>query len=608
MERQFEVHFMTTTISNKTKKSLKWFIGILLTLIFVVVASSWYLSAKFKPLIEKELKTLVFKSTGGLYKVEFAELHTNLILSKAVIARVNIVPNTSVYKQLIAQQKAPNNLYYIRLKEVKVQNIHLFQFFFSKKIRIRLLLFDKPEITLVNKHFEFNENRPPRPRKSPYDYISKLFKSLRVDVVDFKNARLKYINNNGKFKDIDSLNHLNVKLTDWLIDSLSSKDTTRLYLLKDIHINFNNYSYATPDSMYHIKLSNLDFTASTKKLNIKQFALMPRYSETDFARINGYARDRFFIQFNKISLDGLSLPSYLQKKELMASNMDIADGEIAVFNDNTYPAHKSNKTGRFPHQLLQLLDAKFNIDKIKLKNVNVSYAEFDRDSKQKGKITFLHTTGSVSNVTNIEKQKLKNPIMQANLVSYIMGQGKLAINFNFNLISPLGAFDYKGSVSNFDGKKLNEITKPLGMLQVNKGNIKKLKFDIKANQNVAKGEMEFTYHDLSVALLKKEVGKDRLVRKGLLSMLANALVIYTDNPTIDGKFTRAPIYFERIPNASFFNFIWKTLFQGIKYSVGVTPIKEAEIKLQIAKFERMKKEREERKMRRQLRKLKAEKN
>lgn len=603
----FEVHFMTT-ISNTKKKVFKWLIGILLALILVVVASSWYLSVKFKPLIEKELKTLVFKSTGGLYKVEFAELHTNLILSKAVIARVNIAPNTAVYNQLIAQQKAPNNLYYIRLKEVKLQNFHVFQLLFNQKIHIRLLLFDKPEITLVNRHFDFNENRPPRPRKSPYDYIAKLFKSLRVDVVDFRNARLKYINNNRKVKEIDSLNHLNVKLTDWLIDSLSSQDTTRLYLLKDIHVNFNNYSYATPDSMYHIKLSNLDFTASTKTLNIKHFVLVPRYSETDFARVNGYARDRFSIQFNKISFDGLSLPLYLQKKELRANNMDIADGEIVVFNDNTYPALKSNRTGRFPHQLLQLLNTKINIDKIKLKNVNVSYAEFDRDSKQKGKITFLHTTGSVSNVTNFKMQKLKNPIMQANLVSFIMGQGKLVINFKFNLTSPLGAFDYKGSVSNFDGKKLNEITKPLGMLQVKKGYINKLKFDIKANQNVAQGKMEFTYNDLSVALLKKEVGKDRLVKKGLLSMLANALVIYTDNPSIDGKFTRAPIFFERIPTASFFNFIWKTLFQGIKYSVGVTPTKEAEIKAQIVKFERMKKEREQRKMRRQIRKLKVKKN
>lgn len=555
-------------------KFLKWLLALLLTLGLVVVVSSWYLSVKFKPLIQEKLKTLVLQSTDGLYKVEFSDLHTNLILGKATISNVKIVPNATVYQKLIGQQKAPNNLYYIRLKKVEIHNFHLYQLLFDKKVHFDLLLFDKPEVSLVNKHFDFNENRPPRPRQSPYHYISKLFKSLRVKTVDFRNARLKYINNNGKVKDVDSLNHLNVKLTDWLIDSLSSQDTTRLYLLKDINVNFNNYSYATPDSMYHIKVSDFDFNAASGKLNIKQFELMPRYSEADFPKVNGYARDRFFIQLHKISLDGLNLPAYLQKRDVMANNMDITDGEIAVFNDNSYPAHKSDKTGRFPHQLLQLLKVRLNIHKIKLNNINVSYAEFDRDSKQKGKITFQHTSGVVNNITNFDKLKQKNPIMQANLISYVMGQGKLVVNFKFNLASPLGAFNYKGSVCNLDGRKLNKIIKPLGMLRVNKGHIKRLAFDIKANQNVAKGKMQFMYNNLSVTLMKKENGKDRLVKMGLLSMLANAMVIYTDNPTMDGNFTVAPIYFERIPTASFFNFIWKTLFQGIKYSVGVTPQKK----------------------------------
>jgi len=136
---------------------------------------------------------------------------------------------------------------------------------------------------------------------------------------------------------------------------------------------------------------------------------------------------------------------------------------------------------------------------------------------------------------------------------------------------------------------------------VNRGIIKKLAFDIKTDNSIAKGKVDFMFNDLSVALLKKEEGKQRLVKKGLLSILANALVLYSDNPTADGKFTSAPINFERQPTASFFSFIWKTLFQGVKYSVGVTPQKEAEIKAQVNKFEKMKDDRDERRRRRQLR-------
>ncbi|MFA6275150.1 MAG: hypothetical protein WC622_00265 [Pedobacter sp.] len=582
-------------------KILKWIISIVLFISLVLVGASWYISVKFKPLIRKEITELVQRSTHGLYHIEFSQIHTNFITGSATINDVNIIPDTNVFKLLIAAKKAPNNLYYIRLKKLSIKKFHPYDIYFNKKVDISLLLFDNPDITMVNKHFDFNDNRPPRPRKSPYDYIKNLFKSLRIQVVDFKNVRFKYVNNNELLPDIDSVANLNVTLNDWLIDSLSAQDTTRLYLLKDVNINLSNYSYATPDSMYHININQLDFNASSGKVNIKQFGLIPRYSEANFAKIAGYARDRFTIQLNNISLDGIDLPAYIQKRELIAKQMSIADGGVAVFNNNTFPKLEKIKTGRFPHQLLQQLKAQLTIKKIKLSNIDVSYTEFDKTSQQRGKISFENTSGAITNVTNAIKVKTVNPIMQADLLSYVMGQGKLAINFKFNLNSPTGEFAYKGAITNLDGRKLNQITKPLGMVQVNKGMIKSLAFDIKANQNVAKGKVDFAFNDLSVALLKKEEGKARLVKKGLLSILANALVIYSDNPSKDGKFTSAPISFTRQPTGSFFSFIWKTLYQGVKYSVGVTPQKEAEIKAQVAKFEKMKDDRDDRRRRRQIR-------
>ena len=594
--------------ASRNKKIFKWMMTSLTILILLVVSTAWYISAKLKPSIKKELRELVLKSTNGLYQVEFSDLHTNLLTGSATILDVNIIPDTNVYKQLITQKKAPNNLYYIKLKEIAIKRFHPLNIFLNKEIKISLLLFDKPEVTMVNKHFDFNDNKPPRPNKSPYDFIKKLFKSIRVEVVDFKNASFKHINNNGPISDIDSVANLNVSLRDWLIDSLSSQDTTRLYLLKDVNLNLNNYSYATPDSMYHINVNQLSFNASSGIVNIKEFGLIPRYSEKEFPKVNGYARDRFMIKLNNISLNGLNLPAYLQKRELIAKQMNIADGGISVFNDNSYPSLIRVKTGKFPHQLLQLFNTKLTLEKINLKNIDVSYAEFDRDSKHRGEITFNHTSGSITNVTNAVKIKAKNNFMQADLVTYVMQEGKMDVNFKFDLNSPLGAFDYKGRLTNLDGKKLNQITKPLGMVQVKKGTINELVFDIKANQDVAKGTLDFRFNDLSVGLLKKVEGKQRLVKQAWLSILANALIINSDNPNANGKFIAAKINYKRQPTASFFSFIWRSLFQGAKYSVGVTPQKEAEISRQIAKFEKMISDRDERRMRRQMRENKQEKS
>jgi hypothetical protein len=593
-----------TERTPRKHRLLKWVLGTLLIITTLLVSASWYISVKFKPLIREEIKALVHKSTQGLYRIEFSEIHTNFITGSATISDVNIVPDTNIFNRLVKEEKAPNNLYYIRLKELAIRRFHPFALYFDKKVEVGLLLFDKPTVVMVNKHFNFNDNRPPRPRKSPYDYISKLFKSLRVELVDFKGVNFKYINNNGSIPDVDSVSNLNVTLKDWLIDSLSALDTTRLYLLKDININLSNYRYATPDSMYYISVNQLDFNASTGKAAIKQLGVQPRYSEEEFAKVAGYARDRFSILMNNIKLGGINLPAYLQKKELIADQMAITDGTVDVFNNNSYPKLKKDRTGSFPHQLLQQLKTQLTIKKLNLSNIDVSYAEFDQKSKLKGKITFHNTSGTLMNLTNSAKVKQKNSLLTADLLTDVMGQGRLGVKFKFELNSPVGAFAYQGALVNMDGRKLNAIAKPLGMLQVNKGNIRKLEFDIQADQNIAKGKVNFMFNDLSVTLLKKKEGKTGLAKKALLSILANALVIYSDNPSSDGKFTSAKINFKREPTASFFSYIWKTLFQGVKFSVGVTPQKEAEIKSQVAKFEQMKDDREERRLRRQLRKEK----
>ncbi len=590
----------------QTYKTLKWVIGSLLFISMVLVGAAWYLSAQLRPLLKNEIKELVLKSTSGLYRVDFSDIHTNLITGSATIDNVSIVPDTAIFNTLIKSKRAPNNLYYIKLKQISVKKIHPFAAYFDRKIDVGLLLFDKPEIRMVNKRFDFNDNRPPRPRKSPYDYISKLFKSLRVEVIDFRNAKFKYVNNNGPTATVDSVANLSIKLSDWLIDSLSAQDTSRMYLLKDIDVYCNNYSYATPDSMYHIQMSQLDFKASTGKLSIKQFGLMPRYREEDFAKANGYARDRFSILINNIDLEGINLPAYVLKREVIADKMNISDGIVSVYNNNTFPKLVKDKTGRFPHQLLQKLDFQTTIKRINVNNVDISYAEFDRTSLQKGKISFQHTTGTVKNVTNNPKIKAENHIMKADLTSYVMGQGKLDIHFGFDLTSPVGAYSYNGAIGAMDGRKFNQVVKPLGMIQINKGLIRELAFDIKADESVARGKVDFRFNDLSVTLLKKEEGSARLKKKGLLSILANALILYSDNPSADGKLSIATINYKRQPTSSFFSFVWKTLFQGIKHSIGITSQKEAEIRAKITEFHQMRDDREERRYRRELRKKSKE--
>lgn len=588
--------------AGKKYMIMKWFGAALLLVALFLTALTWYLSAKLKPIITAELKELVLKTTDNLYQIEFSSVNVNALTGISSLNDVEILPDTAVYNRMVATKYAPNNLYRIKLKKLAIRNFHPWRLWRYKRLNIDLLLFDNPCIEMTNRQFDFNEEKLPQPKRSPYDYISKYLKELRIHTIDFKNASFKYINNNNaEAPEIDAISNLNVTLKDWLIDPHSATDGSRIYLLKDVIINLNDYHYATPDSLYYIKLNQLDFAASSGKLKIKSFSLEPRYTEQLFGSTLGYAKDRYSIQMSDIDLNGINLPLYILKQELFAREMNIANGSLAVVNNNTLPKKIENKTGKYPHQQLQKASGKLTIEQLNLNNIDISYGEFDKEGKNKGVITFEHTWGKIANVTNVNKARLKNHFMVADLTSSVMGAGKLDVNFKFDLTAKDGAFSYAGTLVNMEGKALNRITKPLGLVKVNSGHIDKLAFDIKANDQLAKGEVNFAYKDLSVALLKKVKGEDRLVKKGLISFLANALVINSDNPNSKGVFINASIVHKRVETASFFSFIWKTLFQGVKYSVGLTPQKEQKIKAQIARFEKIKADRQERIKRREKR-------
>lgn len=588
--------------ARKTISLIKWIVVGLFLLFAVADAASWLLAARMRPVITRELKDLVLNSTDSLYSVKFSRVNTNFLFGNASVTDVEIIPDTVIYNKLARLKRAPNNTYAVTVKKLTIRNFHPYQLWKGQRLRVDQLLFEHPRVVMTNKQLEFNEDRPPRPYKSPYAYISKFLKEISVQSIDLKDISFSYVNRNGDVPVTDSLNKLNVSLKDWLIDAGSATDPERFYLLKDVWINLSDYKYATPDSLYHLELNELSFRSSTGKLNVRKFGVIPRYGEMEFARVSGFAKDRFSILLNDIDLKGIDLPLYVRKQELRAKEMNISNGYVSVFNNNELPSRGTVRMGKFPHQLLQSVKGLVTINKLTLANLDLSYAEYDRESKMKGKITFENTSGTLLNVTNETKAKAKNPVMQASLQSDMMGQGRLLVDFRFDLLSEKGAFSYKGELGHLDGPLLNRITKPLGMLQVKSGVVRKLSFDIAADENQAKGKLNFAYNDLSVTLLKKVEGKDWLVKQGLISMLANAMVINVDNPDDQGNFITAKVDYKRNPTHSFFSFIWQSLFQGIKYTVGLSPKKQAEINKKIQQFEKLKTDRELRRQARERRK------
>jgi hypothetical protein len=117
-----------------------------------------------------------------------------------------------------------------------------------------------------------------------------------------------------------------------------------------------------------------------------------------------------------------------------------------------------------------------------------------------------------------------------------------------------------------DKAALNEITVPLALLKLNSLAIKSLEASMKGDNVKGRGTVKLIYSDLNITALKS--ADNALKKRGLLSLLANAVIIKKDNP-LYGKAVRTEMaVYQRDPNKSFFNLVWKTIFTGAAQTVG----------------------------------------
>ncbi|RZL39610.1 MAG: hypothetical protein EOP00_27690, partial [Pedobacter sp.] len=529
------------------------------------------------------------------------------ITGSLALRDVTLTPDTLVFDSLKTKQLAPAHTFELKLKKLQITGVGILTAYFKKQVNVREIRLDKPSINMI-----FNKV-PKKPdtakaEKSLYEQISKTFKSIHVNAVNIVDADFDYINKSGTKKTKNSIKHLDITVKDFLLDSLSGRDTSRFYYTKDISFQLAGYKSVTKDKMYSMKVDTISGSAATKKVTINGFKLTPLYPELIFARKYNVQKDRYNLMFDKVEFNGVDFIGLNTDQKLHAKSLRIGPANVEVFMSRESPPPPGFDKGKnFPHMALRRLNIPAIIDTVKLRNVNLKYSEYNPASKKTGSVEFKALTGNILNVTNDSLRLSKNNHSLADLNSLLMGSGKLNVKIDFNLTDKSGAFTYSGSLGNFNMQKLNPLSKSLGLVEIESGNIQHVDFKATGNLRSASGSMNMLYTNLKVKLLSDNIDGEGTKKKGFLSFLANNILVKDENPKKGEAPRTATMTNTRINSASFFNLMWKTVFVGIKDIVGVgivpekNPVKQQKV---IAKKIREQK----REDRREARKAKREKN
>ena len=584
---------------KKKHKILKWILGIFAVILLFLAAVAWFVNRQWKPLLREAIQNTILNASDSLYIVKFKDIKVNILTGGVQVDSISITPDLKVYQKMIDNGSAPENIVDLQVQKLILQRVNPIKVYKERKLAIRDINIQQPSLTVYYTKLGSLAKKS-LDNRTVYERINGALKELKISTLFLTNVDFKYVDRSFKKPKTTHLDKMNIRLNDILIDSTSSKDTTRFYNIKDVIAEISDYDFATPDSMYHLSIKHAYVSSMKKQLVVSGVSLTPRYGEMAFSKHFEKQEERYQMQFDSIIVNQVNFNTFLDTRTVSASKVQVLNGNLSAFLNRDKPVKNIDKGKNYPHLALRRVAWGIKSDTVNLKNINISYTEFNPKTNEKGTVFFNDLKGNIYNVTNDSLSLTKKNIADAYLQTYLMGKGKLNVHIAFNLTDPNGAFRYNGSLGSMDMSTVNSLTKPLAMVSISSGKLNSMDFDIKGNLKGAGGTLTLKYEDLNVVLMKKDE-RENFKKMGLISLFANALLLNNANPKRDKPLVISHPYYARPSEASFFNLMWKTVFAGIKESVGVTKEKEAKLLKRAKDFKDAKAEREIRREERQKR-------
>jgi hypothetical protein len=258
----------------------------------------------------------------------------------------------------------------------------------------------------------------------------------------------------------------------------------------------------------------------------------------------------------------------LFNENIVADSILAGSASFKIYRDLSIVRDKKNRVGTYPHQSIDKIPISVQVKKLILSNTFVEYKEKSKISAQSGKVQFHNVYASITNLTNNNEAIKANNVMTADINTKFMNKTPLKVVWQFYLQHPKGRFHVKGNMGSIAAREVNPITQPMGPAKLEDGLINSLQFNFEGNNYGIDGTVKMLYEDLKLTILEKVEGSKRLDKKTLASFAAN-IIIKNDNPKGKDDPRIAIVHFERDTNRSIFHLVWKSLFNGIKETVGI---------------------------------------
>lgn len=418
---------------------------------------------------------------------------------------------------------------------------------------------DAPHATLVTKG-ETAESGNAGDGKSLQQIFSEKLNSITVGGIAVSDIDLDYVawNDNGDNTRLGVENG-NLEIDGFMIDPLTPAEG-RVLFSDDVRLTAGRVSYGYDAGDFILRADTLSAHAAAGNFSLKTIALIPQYPKDEFAQKSKKHQDWTEFALNELKCTGVDYAGLINNNTLSVDSLSFAAGHLASYKNRQ--VWQEPRVKPMLYQTIQDLPIAVAIKEIVFADLDIEYYELAQEGDTQGVVTFTNGAGTVRNLTNIAEGH--DRFCTVDMSAGLMGNGRMHALFHFPVSADDDHWDVRGSLGNTDLKTLNAAIEPLANVKIKSGTVESVDFHIAGTSVHSHVELTMLYNDLSVAFLKRhEDGRERK----FLTFIADGMVLHKDNPGHHGKVRTGEAEFERDPHKSMYNYLWKSLFAGVKKTV-----------------------------------------
>jgi len=526
-----------------------------------------------RPAIIAKLQQVVKDGSDGLYVLSIQKLDIDVVASKLEAVNASITVDTAAMLQLDKLKKLPDDIFKIKFASLHVDGIGVEDLINKKHIDIDAIYCNSPLIEVYHKSQPYNEAiRKASDTLSLYHRIRGQTKSIVIGKISIGQGT--FINHNvGKKPHVTPFNVVSIIMKDLLIDSTTEYDNNRFLFTKYTAIECNDYFFRTPDSLYFFKAGSIHVSGEQHKIIATNVELTPRGDKQQFESKLSLRRIMVHLSFPEITLNNINWWAMINHEKFIAKEAEITKGNFSVYLDRSLPAAPF-KLNNFPQQVLMNLPVPVSVSKLTLHHFNVSFEEFNPDSKESGTAFFDDISGTANNISNVPAEIKKARYITLNAKGLFMHKIPMSAKFSLDL-SKSGTGDFTADIfmDTLNNTIVNPVAEPLGLFKIRSGQMQKGSAHLEGNDFTIKGTVALNYTNLHIDPLKKNKNDEgKLKKKTFTSLFANTFLIKNSNSGKGNDLRQPSFSVSRGKHSNFFSFIWFSILTGILKTIGI-PVK-----------------------------------